>query len=491
MKVLLVLPPTADKPAYAEPPSGLLYVASALKRAGHQAAILDAYREYLSPVQLVEHVAAHGFEAVGFGGITTCYYYVKEASNLLREKLPRVHLLAGGVLSSAQQLLLTKTPLDVICTGEGEITVVNIINRFAENSRDFTDMKGVSYLKDGKVMTNPPQEYIEKLDDIPFPDYSLVDMTIYAHDAMSDSFFNNDEESRRFYKPGMKVFNLKTARGCSNSCAFCYRHLHGYRQHSVRYVIDHILYLKNNYNIHFYRFGDELFTRDRGWVMDFAQTLIDEGLQIKFIIHGVRTDNVDAELMDKLEEAGCVVVFVGFESGSATMLKEMKKNVTVEQNISAVRVILASGLNVLVQTVVGMPSETDETIRETIDALIKTGVSDEWVTINYAQAYPGTWLWYYATKNNIIVDQEDYLVKLGHDNNYFLNYTALPTSVTRLWSWQMRKGMAAQEYRNTRSLLAFIKGLDPRVYGFICVSRRDGLMAALTRTWEYIKKRIA
>lgn len=78
MKILLVLPPTAEKPAYAEPPAGLLYVASALKRAGHKVTILDIYRNYLPPSQLLQTIINDNYEVVGFGGITTCYWYVKK-----------------------------------------------------------------------------------------------------------------------------------------------------------------------------------------------------------------------------------------------------------------------------------------------------------------------------------------------------------------------------------------------------------------------------
>lgn len=485
MKVLLVLPPTAEKPAYAEPPAGLLYAGSALKRAGHEVDIIDIYRNYTAPLQLLQIVKNNKYEVVGFGGITTCYWYVKEASKLIREQVPSVHLIAGGVLSSAYELLLQNTPIDVICMKEGEITIVNIVNKLAQGSREFEDIKGVAFIRDGKIIKTFPEPFINNLDDIPVPDYDLIDMDIYAFDAMKDPFFSIDPSSREFYRSGMRVFNLKTARGCTNACTFCYRHFLGYRQHSVDYVIKHIRYLQGEYNVHFYRFGDELFTRNKDWVMEFTKRLLAEDIRIKYIVHGVRTDNVDKELMDALKRSGCVTVFIGFESGSQRILNVMKKNVTVEQNIKAVKTIIESGLNVLVQTVIAMPGEKEETIRETIESLIQTGIDPEWVSVNYAQAYPGTWMWQYAIKNGFITDKEKYLIEIGRSNDYAINYTGLPDAVTKKWAWKIRSTLLKSRAKNTKRLIDILQTFNPQLYGFGYIYKRNGLMSALQATVAY------
>lgn len=486
MKILLVLPPTAELPGYAEPPAGLLYVASALKRAGHEPQILDIFSNYISPEDLTQYIEKNKFEAIGYGGITTCYGYIKEASTLIRNRLPKVHQMAGGVISSAYELLLNNTPIDVICLKEGEVTAVNIAERFANNSREFNDVKGVVYKEDGKIIKTPPQPYIENLDQIPFPDYDLINMDLYAFDAMDDYFFSNDKSSLEFYKKGMRVFNLKTARGCTNSCAFCYRHFYGFRQNSIEYVISHIKYLQTKYNIHYFRFGDELFTRDKDWVIRFARKLIEENILIRYIVHGVRTDNVDDELIKSLKDSGCIALFVGFESGSQTILNEMKKNVTVEQNINAVQIILRNKMNVLVQIVLSMPSEAPETINETIKSILETGISDEWVAIGYAQAYPGTWLWQYAIKNELIKDQEDYLISIGKSNKYLINYTKFPFIITSKWSWRILHAIALKNYHDKPNLINYLKTLDYRIYSFVVVAKRKGIFYAIKKSMQYI-----
>ncbi|MEK6744864.1 MAG: radical SAM protein [Nitrospirota bacterium] len=486
MRILLVLPPTAERPTYPEPPAGLLYVASALQRAGHEPTVLDAYRNTISPAQLVATVREGSYDIVGFGGITTCYAYVKLASRLIRETLPSVHLIAGGVLSSALDLLLTHTPIDVVCLREGEVTAVNIVNRLAEGKRDFDDIKGVAFTRNGETVKTPAQPMIANLDEIPFPNYDLIDMEIYALDAMRDPIFSVEPSSRTFYRPGMRVFNLKTARGCTNACTFCYRHLLGYRQHSLDYVIGHIKHLRDRYNIHFLRFGDELFTRNKQWVIDLARRLRDERIDIRYVVHGVRTDNVDRELMDAIKASGGVTAFIGFESGSQTILDVMRKNVTVEQNISAIRTIRESGLDVLAQTVIAMPGETTRTIDETIDSLVRSEIDVEWVSINYAQAYPGTWLWDYAVSHNMITDKERYLLGLGSSNSLLLNYTTVPQMETARWEWRIRKALLLARYRRHGRIIDRIKSWDPRLYSFLVAVQREGFVSAVKSGFQYV-----
>ncbi len=489
MKILLVLPPTAERPAYAEPPLGLLYAGTALKAAGHEVAILDAYRKVVKPSDLLDEILKNGYEAIGFGGISTCYGYVKEASGLIREKTPAVHLIAGGVLSSVYELLLKNTSIDVVCMGEGEITAVNIINRLSEKGRNFDEIKGVSYLSASGIVKAPQEPYIKDLDSLPIPDYSLIDMDTYAFDAMKDPFFSLDPSCKALYRSGMRCFNVKTARGCTNSCSFCSQHFIGHRQQSVEYAINHIKYLQKTYDIHFFRFGDELFTRDKAWVIRFAERLVEEGINIRYIVHGVRTDNVDGELIEALKRSGCITVFIGFESGSAKMLEVMRKNITVEQNIAAIRVIRSSGMNVLVQTVIGMPGEDDATVNETIASLSKAGAEPEWVAINYAQAYPGTWLWKHALERGIIPDPEKYITGMGLDDSAFINYTGQPDDVVMSWRWRIIRSLLSNRVHKYHRPIDIAQSIGPKFYTLGDIYKKEGLVPALKKGAGYLARK--
>jgi len=490
MKILLILPPTAEKPEYREPPLGLLYVGSALTRNGYKVDILDLQLEYISLEKILMLIKKNNYEVIGFGGISTCYGYVKEASKLIKDRFPHIHLIAGGILSSTYDLLLKNTPIEVICMKEGEITGVNIINRLNEGKEEFEDIKGVAFKKDNKILLTAPQPYIDNLDDIPIPNYDLLDMSKYLTNPMEDKFFLANKECRRFYRKGMHAINMKTSRGCINACTFCYRHFKGHRQHSVRYVIEHIKYLQSKFNIYFVRFGDELFTQNRQWVIDFCTALVKESIHIYFIIHGVRTDNVDLELMQYLKKAGCVTVFVGFESGSQIILDEMRKNISVEKNIEAIKTIKNSGVDVLTQIVIGMPTETTKTIEETKDALLKTGVTFDRIAIGYAQAYPMTWLWNYALRENLINDPEDYLEKVGKSTEYLLNYTKAPFEEWRRWKNYIYQEVIKNQFKNRNWIFKFMMIKSHKFRWAYIYWKRYGIKMFFKKAFSFLLKKI-
>ena len=147
---------------------------------------------------------------------------------------------------------------------------------------------------------------------------------------------------------------------------------------------------------------------------------------------------------------GCIAVNYGIESGSEKMLKVMEKNATVEENINALKWTHEAGLATIIQLVLGMPGECDETIRETIDFLKKVApYQTEWegkapselISINYAQALPGTPLYEFAREHGFIgksVDaEESYLIKISdtdaYSEDHFINYTGLSMLKVLMW----------------------------------------------------------
>jgi hypothetical protein len=140
----------------------------------------------------------------------------------------------------------------------------------------------------------------------------------------------------------------------------------------------------------------------------------------------------------------------GVESGSQTMLNIMEKNTTVEQNINALKWASEAGLNTVVQLVLGMPGETDDTIRETIEFLKQaSGSLQRWsgkapsdlISVNYAQALPGTPLYEWAREHGYIgktIDEEEkYLLRISdtdaYSEDHFINYTGIPMLRVLMW----------------------------------------------------------
>jgi len=124
----------------------------------------------------------------------------------------------------------------------------------------------------GGIRRNPPAPQIADIDEVPFPAYHLVELKEYydsVHDAIDcslpDTFPAFDRAAvLKKIRTDRAILPIITSRGCTNKCSFCYRHMKGFRQHSVAYVIWHIRFLQVNYGIRGFEFADELFNCQRG-----------------------------------------------------------------------------------------------------------------------------------------------------------------------------------------------------------------------------------
>jgi len=146
-------------------------------------------------------------------------------------------------------------------------------------------------------------------------------------------------------------------------------------------------------------------------------------------------------------------VVYGIESGSEKILKVMEKNATVEENVNALKWTHEAGLGTVIQLVLGMPGETDATIRETTEFLKHVAPYQSWwegkapselISINYAQALPGTPLYEFARARgfigNSLDEEEQYLIRISDTDAYtedhFVNYTGLP--MLKVLTWRPR-----------------------------------------------------
>ena len=216
-------------------------------------------------------------------------------------------------------------------------------------------------------------------------------------------------------------------------------------------VVNHLKILKEKYNVKYLSIGDENF----GSYKDETLKLVKAMKSMGFIWRagGVRAHTIDLETLKLWKEYGCINVTYGIESGSPTMLKVMEKKISLEQNIKALKFTYDAGLSTCIQLIIGMPGETDKTIDETIDFLLKVMpyYSDVWrnkvdleVSFNYAQALPGTPLYEYAREYGFIgkdMDaEEDYLLKISntdaYDTEHFINSTQQP--LLKVLSWRTR-----------------------------------------------------
>ena len=455
-------------------PVGLLYVGRTLEALGVEASIYDVYQHAFGREdgdefcrdRIIDQIARDKPQIVGFSGIATSYGWTKALSLAIKEAHPDVLQLVGGALCSTDNLLLTKTAVDVVFHGESEVTLPAFVDRI-RNDAKWDDLAGISHRCDGEVVKNPPAEQIADLDEIPYPAYHMVDLDEYfpKNELFSEKFlahYRGDLEHQGIYESIARkiagvgnLFPLVTARGCTHKCSFCYRHMSRYRRHSIDYVIGHLKYVIEKFGVRGVGFYDELFNGDMQWVFDFCAAMRENDIQIAYKT-SARADKVSKGLLTEMSQTGCFNLEFGHESGSDRILKEYRKGITRQQNIDTTLLARECGIYSAVQLVIGSPGETRETIDQTVDFLRQVNARN--CSINYILPFPGAPIWKYVEENNLIADHEDYLDRVAvRGGGPIVNLTQVRDNQWRSWAdyilYKLQKRCTLAE----KDFLGFIK----------------------------------
>ena len=448
MKLQIIVPQCEAVPT-SYPPYGALSIGTYVKKYGYEVDIINLDLLRCSDQFVLEQVRKFNPDVIGFSAIvSTSYGHIKKLSRVIKINFPDTLIILGGQLSNAAKPLLQHTPIDIIVIGEGEHTIIRLLDRL-KNGQDIYAVKGIASRNGEQVRYTPPRDQIKRLDTLPFPDFELIDMNSYILDPFEryGSFIKYiDKMDNRFREPhrrGQKTFTIMTGRGCHAKCTFCCRNMKGLRKHSAGYILDLMELLKDKYNIGYFTFGDESFVSSKKWTLDFLEKMQKRKLDVLFYVLGARVDTVDRELLAALKEAGCFMIEYGFETGSQRMLDMMEKKTTVAENYRVYWMTREIGLHTIPANVINMPGETPETIHKTIQFLKSLEMDPPQYIVKYAQAHPGTPLYEYALLTGLIENEDDYLSGFTdvHPQNYseacrkgvFLNFSGQPLEEVLAW----------------------------------------------------------
>ncbi|MFH1982559.1 MAG: radical SAM protein [Pseudomonadota bacterium] len=438
-KILLLNPTYRGRADQKSIPHGLLAVGSVLRNNGHQIRLIDFHLEGDSPETAFKKIAATSFDIVGISGISTSYYFWKAFVRIFRERLGRtIPIMAGGSVAATMPVtFLDNVPVDAVCTGDGEPTVNALVDALLQGT-PLDTVQGIAFKRDAEVIVRPGLHVVDMDAEVPLPAYDLIDMPRYRWKS-----WDQDKEILEIV--------MFSSRGCPYACFFCSRNFgRRFTQHTVGSVIAHIRHVVSRFRPERLCFSDELFTFDRKWVLDFLSQFKALDLGVPFRINS-RVNTVDREILQALKDANCSDIGFGIESGSDVILKEMNKKVSAAQNLAALKTSKAVGLNATSTIVLGMPSETDQTIDETRRFLIEADTRI--FGCFFATAYPGSDLFDYAIAKGYIQDVDSYMQHVDNADNLVVNYTRFTDEELKskmIWlkrdvayAWHRKRGWAS------------------------------------------------
>jgi anaerobic magnesium-protoporphyrin IX monomethyl ester cyclase len=363
------------------PPLGILYLAAVLEQKGLDVSVLDQAAKGLTVKETAKWVKAQNPDILGFSTFSTSGRTAAAISAEVKKENPNVTVVFGNYYATFNpERVLRKYPsVDIIVRGEGERSVVDLVNCLKKRGR-LKDVSGINFRNEGGVASTVDSPLIKDLDSLPFPDRSLVDEDY--HSVMAGANI-----------APKKFTSIVSSRGCVYRCRFCcctqFAHSR-WRPRSVENTMKELRFLASKGYKQFI-FVDDNFTGNPKNVIRLCREMRREKLDMEWICEG-RVDNGSYEMFWETAKAGCKILYFGIESANQRILDYYNKRITPEQSRTAVRTARRAGADVIVGSfIVGAPDETREEIRNTIEFAKRIPIDIP--QFNILGVYPGTDIW--------------------------------------------------------------------------------------------------
>lgn len=299
---------------------------------------------------------------------------------------------------------------DFVIQGEGEITLLELINTI-ENNETINNVDGVVFKKEDTIKKNKPRPVLQNLDELPLPAWDLIDIESYKSIwKLSDQDF---------------TLNIATTRGCPYKCNWCAKPIYGnrYNAHSPEYIINEIKFLQKRFGVTRFWMCDDIFGLKPNWVQEFNTLLKREKLNINYFIQSRADLLLKEDTIDCLAESGLEEVWIGAESASQKILDAMDKGTTVSQIYEATRLLKQKGIKIAFFLQFGYLGETQEDIQKTITMVKELNPDNIGISVSYP--LPGT-KFYEKVKDDLKLkanwtDSDDFDIMFhgSYNSNYY------------------------------------------------------------------------
>lgn len=362
LDIILVSPPT--RLTSRNIPLSILSLAAYLEDKGKKCEILDVKYPNIPNASLIEaenyivdKLLVKSTASIGFTCLTAEFGCVYRMAKQLRTRGYKGVIIAGGHHPTFCPIdfLEEKSIFDYVVLGEGEQTLYELINSI-ENKTEVDEVDGLAFYKKNELFKTKPRQLLENLDFFSMPPYHLLDITYYLQPRT--------DLIRNIFISGVGV---QATRGCPFNCTFCGNnslvsanlYTSRIRSRPAHVVVSELVYLKDKFGIDGFSIEDDMFTLNDQRVIEFTSLLKDKNLGL---VWGCQSHvNTFSENMARnMKEAGCIQVEFGVESGSERVLREMKKNASIEKIKQAFQICRKYKLRSLANFLINTPTEEEE-----------------------------------------------------------------------------------------------------------------------------------
>lgn len=458
MKLLLIRPCfSVEKfyfPRFINESLGVEYLTSFLK-SSHQVKLIDALaegwnnywqlKEYpgtifqgLKPEELLRKIVDYNPEIIGLNWLfSTQNNSISLTLKTIKKLKKNIPIVVGGPQPSAnpEQTLKENKDIDIIVHGEGELTMKELLDNKAQN---LDKINGLVFRKKDEIIVTPPRDFIKNLDDLPFPERNPNFYLNYSKQYLYEAIYlrlkklklknkNNIQitsklsnspfldslyykaHNRRSHK-NLPAGDIVSSRGCPNHCTFCAIHniwKHTWRMRSAQNVLEEIDYLVRKLGVRHINIQDDNFNISKERTIEICKGIVKNKYNITLLAPaGAFVPTLDEEVLTWLKKAGLNQLRMSIESGNQDILYNViKKNIDLSQVRNIVGTARKLGIETEGAFIFGIPGETIETMKESIEFAKKTGF-DRMVRFVF-QPFPNTELYNICVKNNYLTKDYD------------------------------------------------------------------------------------
>ncbi len=344
-------------------PIGILSVAAFLRRElGAEVRIIDIRLRDLDRPGLESFLREFSPSVVGISALTFESDAVPWIAAAAKAVDPRVPVLLGGPHATAYPEKAIAIPgVDYLVQGEGEIAAGRLVECLCGGG-DPSEVKGLVFERDGRIVDTGRAELIEDLDRLPMPAYDLIPLEAYR-------------DFERFSHCGSGLYaGLFSSRGCPYHCVYCHN-LFGkkFRARSARSLFDEIRHLHDRYGVREFEIYDDIFNLDRDRLLAFCELVIESGLRVSLAFpNGMRGDLLDEEQLTWLRRAGTVFISFAVETGSPRIQKLIGKNIRLDAIARNIETAHRLGIHPHGFFMIAFPTETLQDMQMTVDFLMRS-----------------------------------------------------------------------------------------------------------------------
>ncbi len=406
--------------------------------------------EAYNPENYARSIAELQPDLIAFSVMSPHWYPMEPYFAVLKSMLPELPICIGGYQAMLSQEQTIENPnIDFICVGDGEYAIGNLV-QFLRGSKDGPVDGMWEKLSDGEVFRTEPHQ-IGDLQALPFPDYDIFEKDGSFRDV-NTSIFGPKEKV---------VLPVMTGRGCPYRCTYCCNTplLDGWknkkeflRKYEPEAMVEELIRLRDRYNVGYFEFWDELFLSNLKFVRAFFE-IYKERIGLPFSINS-RVEVMNEKFCESAAEAGCHTIWFGIESGDEKYRTGfLGRKMTNQQIIDAADNCKKAGINRLTFNIVGMPLETAENMRQTLE--LNRRIAPEFFFFFPYIPLRGTPLYERAEAEGLLLTSKKNLhyLSAANDKQFTLNMKERPDLLTaEQYNEICLEMLAFQESNNRLSL---------------------------------------